>query len=286
MTLLNIQPRTRLRGGLEQAALPLPPEVADDWRGGIDVPVVYTDLDHSFMWPTGCIPDDVTMDDKPRSDSGMETVTFKPFVVGGTAKCGPLDRSAVGDVTKQMARMQLEKHRWPQVASMLFTGDDGRGERINPTLGDEPWVTYQPAGMDVENPNEIIPTIAGMLETACLCVDGDSAFYVPLGYMPYFVKELDLRWDEQQGLYFYGDIPFVFDCSIPNQTVGGVEADPDDGTVVWVKLGPRPYVAFAPEQELDVRVVRQNERWVVAEQPAIVVFNAYCVVDALVRVAP
>lgn len=286
---LPVQPLRPIRGGLAQAAMPLvdadgQPIPEEQWRQGFTGLVDYRSDDSTFLWPVGCGLDP-ELAEKPDGSAYMEPFTYRPVILGGSANCGPNDNTPIGDIAVQRAQRALDRNRWSQLAGVLFNGHDGTGPDELPNMLTSVQI---PLGFDAGNPNTIRETLSGMLDLFCDCGESTHVFYVPLSYQPYFDAALPgFRWNDERGLWQWGQFFFVFDC-FPNlgpDTIEGATPTATDGSEVWIYLAPRPMVALSDEVVIQARNVRQNERLVIAEQPAILVFDTSCVSAAKALIA-
>jgi len=265
---LQIQTPRRPRGGLADVAGALPMSWGDGgWNWGVQVTPSCL-LDRT-VW--GCASTGL----KP--NNGIEpSVNFDPTTFAVAVNCGPNgEQSPIGDIARQLAVDGLERWYWSDLAVVLSEGEVGAAVP-NPSLRSEmqPYTGFVPA-----TPECIMRVISGLLQQQGDCYDADVVFHVNRMFLPYFVSQQIVLWDEGRGVWHMGPYDFSFD-SYPNLGSAAIEgADPTltDGTEAWIYMTPRPLAATAPEQAFSSTRVRQNLYQVAAEVPGIVVFNPCCV---------
>lgn len=246
------------------------PGSVEDWRGGIDyTPSCGTD---PFIW--GCQRDgsgDVDSE-KPQGDLS-EAVFFDSVTIGVQYTCNPSAKtlSPIGDLVSDSARYAYQRFRWQRLARVLVDGQVNAFTLINPSFQS---VAQVPAGLDVDNPSGIVTTIQAMLELSqCTSWDAQRVLHVPQQYLPHFLNQYLVEWDNDAGVYKMGQHLVSFDC-YPN--VGPQpDLDPgaDDGSTFWMYMSDAPMAAFDSEVIEAATHVRMNRYTASAESGAIIAFN-------------
>lgn len=285
---LPVQPNPRRRGGLESIARPLPAvrgggEMGvEDWRQGVRLTPPGPDA--PFVWPTGCIVPAAA--EKDVVDGLADSELFNPLVVGNAVECMP-GRSAVGDLVYDNASRGLELRKYEQLAVAMFTGSTGGA-----TIDDNPSLQALPAsvtapGVDAATPKRGRLAMQGLMNAMCQFGGADWVVHAPLASLPVMRNELGLIHGDD-GIWRFGDIDFSFECT-PIEGPSELEAVPatatnTDGSEFWIWMTRRPMVAW--DALLPVRDnvdTTRNRRIVLAEQPAILVFDPTAVLAAKVH---
>jgi hypothetical protein len=276
-TPLPIQPRPPIRGGLASVAAPLGiPE--SEWRVGVEVRS--TPDGGVFMWDT-CGPGGTNIDtgnaivEKPVSPVGVGAPFF-PVTIEKVVECGPgATQTAIGDIARETARGSLDRQVY-KVLARVFQGllpnlsaDGVPGGGINQYVS-------TPPGFDSNNPKDLRGTLQELLYSVCDCSNSDPIFHVPRAWMPHFIAQDLVEWDELTGKFWFGPHEVSFDCYF-NRDPTGSYATAVDGSEVWIFATARPMVAVSAEDDVRVLERRQNTYTALVERHAIIAFDPTCV---------
>lgn len=280
-TPLKIQQRPQIRGGLLSVSAPLP---TDDWRLGVEVR--QSPDDGVFTWQpcasAGQLMDgSEVLDDKPVSDVGAG-LRFFPQYAEKIVQCGPgATQTTIGDIARETARGSLDRAYGKVLAGTLH----GLLATYGPTTGETgtslatPGVTTYPDGFDPNAPGNLRGTMQGLLDQSCDCFNSDPVFHIPRSFMPYFLPDGLVRWDEGTGTFRFGPHLVSFDC-YPNiaPVVADELASPTagDGSEVWIFTTTQPLVATADMDDVSVLTREQNLYRAKVERASIVAFDATC----------
>jgi hypothetical protein len=254
--ILATQKRPRL--GLLSVASLLPSDL--DWRRGVR----YS--------PEGCVlPDTYDLCGPgagPKPDPEIPGYyTFNPFIVAAVDGCQ--DPWALDPELRERAQRNMLMAQGSMVAKELLDSSVG-----NPSLSSTATDVSGGAAVDWEAGAR---TLLFNMQAAGYV--GDVVLHAPTWMQPSFEQSGIGTTEDGTRRPFVGTHPVVFDAGyagdIPPDTLGGPDSS-DPGTAAWIyATGPVEY-AFAQElDEISVTVdTRQNERYVLAERPAIVRFDA------------
>lgn len=276
---LPVQPNPRRRGGLESIARDLPLSL-EEWRTGVRF--TPPGADAPFVWPTGCVVPAAA--EKGFVEGVGQGELFNPLVVGNGVECMP-GRSAVGDLVRDNATRGLELRRFEQLAVAMFTGGTGGDEADNnPSLQALPASVTAP-GVDPLLPKRGRLAMQGLMNAMCIYGGSDWVVHAPLASLPVMRNELGLTHGDD-GVWRMGDLDFSFECTpIEGPTeVEDVTPTATDGSEFWLWITRRPLIAW--DEPLPVREnidTARNRRVVLAERPAILVFDTTAVLAAKVR---
>lgn len=294
-TPLPIQPRPKIRGGLDSVVVPLPVG-EDEWRRGVSI-TGEIDADLHAWDATGCVEEGYTVDDpdpideKPATAPGYDSGMFYPTMIPRHVECNIGGaHTSVGDIITGLARSSFERTQYRTLARILhgrLQVMDGAGTP-NPSMsggwtGDQP---IYPDGFDPENPGSIMGTIQGLLDIVCSCSNSDPVFHIPRAFMHYFLVNGLVQWDEAAAAFRMGPHLVSFDCypNLGSDVLEQATPTADDGTEVWIWATQRPMVALGAVDEVTITERRQNKYNALVERPAIIAFDTICRTAAKARV--
>lgn len=304
-TPLKIQASPPLRGGLDAVASPLPMS-EDEWRVGIEVTPPARNSVH--LWDaTGCADVGYELDAAAgagapaelteKTENGVASgFKFYPTGIVAQVECHVSGtQSAIGDIILENAQADLDRMQWRALEAVLHGAAPvmgPAGER-NPSLAnyDDDGVGQSaptlPDGFDPTAPGDLKGSLQGLLDGICACSKGDLTLHVPVSFLPYFLVDGAVRWNEDTGRYTYGSHTVSFGC-YPNRGPQDTEAaspTADDGTEVWIYSTGPVYYAFGDTDTVQEVVRRQNKAIALVERPAIVAFDPVCVYAVKAKVA-
>jgi hypothetical protein len=282
-TPLNIEARPAIRGGLASVAGQLPS--GTDWRNGVEITT--TPDDGVFTWDT-CegeaydISGTPIVGDKPVSSVGAG-LKFFPVTAEKIVECGPgATRTTIGDIARETARGSLDR----QIHKVLARALQG----IIPTFGDNSQIGASiatlatvPAGFDPDNPGNLAGTLQGLLDSVCDCSSSDPVFHVPRAWMPQFIAQDLVTWNEALGVFMHGPHEVSFDCYVNEDPTGTYETL-TDGSEVWIFATAKPMIEISEADDVTVLTHRQNNYKAMVERQAIIAFDPTCVIMAKARV--
>ena len=303
---LKLQPPRTLRGGLASVSDDLSALMpASEWRTGVQYTTkCSTD---SFIW--GCEGGaNESLDTGEFDTEKTETATaaphdvdFYPGMIGSTTECMVAGRQTViGDLVRQSAEQSLDRVRYSTLAQILYYGNVGRTDRNASLQGD----ATVPDGFDPSAPSGIKQTLQGLLDATSRCWDQQLVFHVPAQYLPYFLADALVEFDQSAGVYRMGAHLVSFDTYVnlgPNALIGGSggfdpeEDDPAldprlasaDGSDFWIYATSTPLIGLdAVDVQSSILDPRLNKYRVVAEQGAIILFDPCCAIGAKAAVCP
>lgn len=288
-TILPLQTSERLRGGLESVARP--PVGRDgqvvsesEWRGGVGFTPLHGHSDQGFVWPVGCAATPALTGGKPTEDPIGPMEEFQPLVVGAISSCLP-GRTVFGDLQRAQALEVLERVKYGKLSEALLTGGTGASNESNPGLLA---TATMPAGFDAANPNTVRLTMQGLLNGVCDAGGSDWVFHAPIQALPTIKEALGLTWNGERGVWTYGPFDWSFDCypNVGPASVEGTNPTATDGSEWWIWLTRRPMIAWSDStQVVEATKALENERKVLAEQVALLVFDTGAVYGAKAAVA-
>lgn len=292
---LPIQARPPLRGGIDAVATE-GPLAGVDWRQGVII--TPTTNDGVGVWNADCRDIGYSIDGEQFPDNEKPAgllpnpYEFAPFIIESHVECNVGGtKTVIGDIIKQNAVISLETMT-PRVIAKVLQGTipvhtaPDRLDLANPTLNNP---AVLPSGFNPMAPGNLKGTLQGLLDQVCGCAAGEMTFHVPESFLPYFLINGVVSWDEGSGTYRFGAHAVSFDC-YPNQGPPDVElASPTltDGTECWIWISNPIWVATAPLEDWTVQHIhtRTNTASAIVERAAIVAFDPSCTAAAKAKVA-
>lgn len=212
---------------------------------------------------------DPTPPTKLFNDVPAET-RVEPFILGTGYECSmPLSNSPV----QQLAAEALKVGEWSAIATVIHSNPDNLAGVLN-------WAD-EATDITPATPAGLANTLQGLLDqAACSCWGrGELYLHVPLQYLPYFLEQSLIVWDDNTPKL--GPINVVFDCypnTPPTVNTGG--AANVDGSEVWLYLTGPQYIGVGDVLTTDTGYLQQNTNVSLVERYAIGVFDGCCVYAA------
>lgn len=292
---LRILDHRPLRGGLDSVALEMPVGEGE-WKQGVFVQPPARDV--VLVWnascnPVGYEPNANQLSDPPswleeKLEGGIpDGFEFAPTFIVAQATCNVGGTvTSIGDLVQQAAVQSLEREKWRTLAAVLhgaapvFTSDN-LGGVPNPSLTGAGGAAQptQPTYPNPPSPVSLKAAMEALLRSICACTKGDLTFHVPVAFLPYFLVDGFVKFDEAANKYKFGSHEVSFDC-YPNEGNYAVEqSNPTatDGSEVWIWATGPIYAAFGTDITVRGLDRRQNKASFLAEVPAIVVYDPTCV---------
>lgn len=254
--------RKRPRTGLTTVASRLP--AGSDWRNGID------------YRPEGCRAPDVSAicgDAEKAASDPQPIVSFQPFMVVSTDGCN--DPWATAEELYQRSVRELDMGLSALIARELVESTVG-----NPDLAS---TAVDVSGGAAVNWTAAVAALLYNMQNAGYV--GDVWLHAPRWLQPAFLASRAGQIELSTGLLYSGTQPAIFDAGYSGLVppTGGVAADP--GVTGWVyATGPVEWdMASLLDDVSDSADILTNDRYSVAERPAIVRFDPCHVFAALVE---
>lgn len=263
-----------LLGSLTAAARPLPEDA--DWTA-FGVSYTPENCGKAWVWQE-CT--EATDDDPKPLNTGVDAVTFKPFLIEfNAASC---DGGIAGDWDQLSARAKrgLDTRTSRGIALALSSSAPDGVANDSPNLPGSATDVTPGSG-----PASIVNTITGLLQDSVDCgANGELFIHAPHWTLPHILKEFLVT---QIGSVFkVGPHTLVLDQGYTNEEPTG--ADPAGDGEAWIYVTGPVEFAKTPVQPLDDTShgfqTRLNSANVIAAQLAIYRFDPCCVFAAKAKV--